>query len=101
MKDRAVYERISDNLRALGWIDMPVDSFQRKITSVIPNDDGSAEVTYECGHSATWVIPPQGIAEIACAECVNACWRSIVPDSEWWARVAAERVIVCVEGRET
>lgn len=46
-------------------------TFDRQIVAVEPQDDGSALVTYDCGHSALWVIPPQGIVAIACAQCVN------------------------------
>jgi len=51
------------------------DSLERKITKVEPEEDGSALVTYECGHSAIWVIPPRQDIVLACAECVDELLR--------------------------
>ena len=48
----------------------PVTPFERKITKVVPCMDGTAEVTYECGHGAIWIIPPQVTASL-CADCVH------------------------------
>lgn len=37
---------------------MEINPFERKIVKTVLCVDGTAEVTYECGHEAIWVIPP-------------------------------------------
>ena len=44
---------------------------EKRITRIELNGDGTADVTYECGHTATWIIPPKGITSVVCAECVD------------------------------
>lgn len=48
--------------------------FERRIVSKTLNIDGTADVTYECGHSAVWIIPPHGDSTPCCVECLEI-WR--------------------------
>jgi hypothetical protein len=46
------------------------DIFDRKITKRVQNDDGTEDVTFECGHEAVFVIP--SVQDVyACAQCIN------------------------------
>ena len=49
-----------------------MDQFERAITNAVLQQDGTAVVTYSCGHTAIWIIPPSAFQNTGqCSVCIN------------------------------